>query len=82
MTPTIQTSLQQTPSFYENWLLTLQRDDILMMAMMIYDYYLERFGMLKTAAAKEVGLLLGINEKKKKRKWRAEFRLNGGVLVR
>ena len=77
MTPTIQISLQQTPSFYENWLLTLQTDDILMMVMMIYDYYLERFGLLKTAAAKEEGLLLGINVKKTNCKWRAEFRLNG-----
>ena len=48
---------------YEDWLFTLQREDTQMMAMMIYDNYIERFGLLKTAAAKEVGLLLGINEK-------------------
>ena len=64
---------------YEDWLSTLQRDDTQMMAMMIYDNYVERFGLLKTAAAKEVGLLLGVNEKTV-RKWRAEFYLNGGVF--
>ena len=35
--------------------------------------------MLKTAAAKEVGLLLGVNEKTI-RKWKAEFHLKGGVF--
>ena len=49
---------------YEDWLFTLQR---------------ERFGLLKTAAAKEVGLLLGVNEKTI-RKWKAEFYLKGGAF--
>ena len=75
MTPTIQTSLQQTPSFYENGLLTLQTDDILMMAMMIYDYYLERFGLLKTAAAKEVGLSFTWNKCEKN-----ELQMEGRIL--
>ena len=42
-----------------------------------YDNYIERFGLLKTAAAKEVGLLLGVNEKTI-HKWKAEFHLKGG----
>ena len=64
---------------YEDWLFTLQREDTQMMAMMIYDNYIERFDLLKTAAAKEVDLLLGINGKTI-RKWKAEFRLKGGVF--
>lgn len=48
---------------YDDWLFTLQREDTQMMAMMIYHNYRERFGLLKTAAAKEVSLLLGVNEK-------------------
>ena len=64
---------------YEDWLFTLQKEDTQMMAMMIYDNYIERFGLLKTAAAKEVGLLLGINEKTI-RKWKAEFYSRGGVF--
>ena len=48
---------------YEDWLFTLRREDTQMMAMMIYDNYIERFGLLKTAAANEVGLLIGTNEK-------------------
>ena len=64
---------------YEDWLFTLRREDTQMMAMMIYDNYIERFGLLKTAAANEVGLLLGINEKTIRR-WKAEFHLKGGVF--
>ena len=60
---------------YEDWLFTLQREDTQMMAMMISDNYIERFGLLKTSAAKE-GLLLGINEKTIRR-WKAEFHLKG-----
>ena len=64
---------------YEDWLFTLQREDTQMMAMMIYDNYIERFGLLKTAVAKEVGLLLGVN-KKPICKWKAEFHLKGGAF--
>lgn len=64
---------------YEDWLSTLHREDTQMMAMMIYDNYIERFGLLKTAAAKEVGPLLGINEKTI-RTWKAEFCSKGGCL--
>ena len=64
---------------YEDWLFTLRREDTEMMAMMIYDNYIARFGLLKTAAANEVGLLLGINEKTIRR-WKAEFHLKGGVF--
>ena len=64
---------------YEDWLFTLQREDTQMMAMMIYNNYIERFGLLKAAVAKEVGLLLDVNEKTI-RKWKAEFHLKGGVF--
>ena len=40
-----------------------------MMAMMLFDSYIERFGLLQTKAAEEVALLLGLNEKTIRR-WR------------
>ena len=44
--------------------------------MMTYDNYINRFGLSKTGAAREVGLLLGINEKTV-RLWRNDFLSNG-----
>jgi len=68
-----------TKHCYDDWLLTLQRENTQMMAMMIYHNYRERFGLLKTAAAKEVSLLLGVNEKTI-RMWRAEFLSSKGCF--
>ena len=34
-----------------------------MMSMMLYDNYVTRFGMEKTAAGVEVGLVLGVSDK-------------------
>ena len=49
---------------YQHWLLTLDREVVRMIAMMISDDYVVRFGLTKTnVAAKEVSLLLGLNEK-------------------
>ncbi len=62
---------------YEDWLFSLDRDDKKMMAMMLYDNYMSRFGLLKTAAAVEVGLVLGISDKTI-RMWRRDFLSNGG----
>jgi len=48
-----------------------------MLAMMLYDNYISRFGLLKTAAAVEVGLNLGVSDKTV-RLWRRDFIANGG----
>ena len=48
---------------YKDWLDELDREDLQMMAIFMYDNYLKRFGLLKTSAAKEVALCQGIGEK-------------------
>ncbi len=48
-----------------------------MMAMMLYDNYIARFGLLKTDAGVEVGLLFGISDKTI-RLWRRDFLSNSG----
>ena len=48
-----------------------------MMAMMLYDNYIARFGLLQTKAAEEVALLLGVNEKTVRR-WRYDWMGNKG----
>lgn len=48
---------------YQDWLCTVERDDQKMMALMFHDNYVESFGLTKSTAAAEVGLLLGYNEK-------------------
>ena len=45
--------------------------------MMISDNYVVCFGLTKTNAAKEVALLLGLNEKTV-RTWRQDFSINKG----
>jgi len=57
---------------YKNWLDELDREDLHMMAMVMYDNYLKRFGLLKTSAAKEVALCLGVGEKSV-RMWKKSF---------
>ena len=61
---------------YQDWLATVDREDK-MMALMLHDNYVTRFGLTKTAAAAEVGLLLGYNEKTV-RLWRKDFIVNKG----
>ena len=62
---------------YEDWIFSLNRDDKKMLAMMLYDNYVTRFGLRKTAAAVEVGLTLGVSDKTI-RIWRRDFISNGG----
>jgi len=45
--------------------------------MMVYDSFLKRFGLTKTGAAKEVGLLLGLSDRTV-RLWRKDFLTNDG----
>ena len=60
---------------YQDWLVGVDRDDVKMLALMVHDNYTERFGLTNTAAAAEVGLLLGFNEKTIRR-WRKDFYTN------
>ena len=64
-------------SAYEDWLFHLERDDKKMLAMLLYDNYINKFKQLKTAAAAEVASVLGICEKTV-RQWRKDFVANGG----
>jgi len=59
---------------YEDW---VYREDQKMLAMMLYDNYISRFGLLKTATAVEVGLNLGVGDKTV-RLWCQYFIANGG----
>lgn len=60
---------------YEDWVFSLNREDQKMLAMMLYDNYISRFGLLKTAAAVEVGLNLGVSNKTVQL-WRRDFIAN------
>ena len=48
---------------YKEWLQQQPRQNVQMMAVMFMDGLLKRFNMTTLGAAKEVGLLLGHNEK-------------------
>ena len=61
---------------YCDWINDMERTDKQKLAMIVYDNYINRFGLTKTAAAQEVGLLLGINDKTV-RLWRKDFLSNG-----
>ena len=50
-------------SVYEDWINELEREDLKMLAMLMYDNYRKRFGLLNTSTAKEVALCLGMGEK-------------------
>ena len=63
--------------FFEDWIFSLKRDDKKMMSMMMYDNYVSRFGLGKTAAAVEVGQVLGVSDKTI-RLWRRDFLTHGG----
>ena len=63
--------------YYIQWINSLHRHDIQVLAMMLYDDYREMFGLQKTGAAEQVGLRLGLCEKTIKR-WRKTFLNNAG----
>jgi len=63
---------EEMSGIYKDWLDELEREDLQMISMMMYDNYLKRFGLLKTSAAKEVALCLNLSEKTV-RVWRKEF---------
>ena len=62
---------------YDDWLQIIGKEDAQMMAMMMYDNYITRFGLLQTKAAEEGALLLGTNEKTIRR-WRSDWIANSG----
>ena len=64
---------------YRDWLVKVDREDKMMMAMMMHDNYTSRFGLTNTSAAAEVSLLLGLNEKTI-RLWRKDFLANRGAF--
>ena len=71
--------LEDADAVYRDWLVTLNREDKKMMAMMLYDNYISRFGLTNTSAAAEVAQLLGFNEKTV-RLWRKDFLANKGAF--
>ena len=64
-------------TYDDDWFVTLEKEQVQMMAMMLYDNYIIRFGLLHTKAAEEVALLLGVNEKTVRR-WRYDWIDNKG----
>jgi len=64
-------------AIYEDWLSDMKRTDKQKVTMIVYDNYMQRFGLTKTGAAEETGKLFGVNEKTIRR-WRKEFLSNTG----
>lgn len=56
----------------DDWLLTLERSRVQIIAIMLNDNYIEHFGLLRRKAAEEVALLLGTNQKTVRR-WRSDW---------
>uniref|UniRef100_A0A1X7V209 Uncharacterized protein n=1 Tax=Amphimedon queenslandica TaxID=400682 RepID=A0A1X7V209_AMPQE len=62
---------------YEDYLSTIPRETLKVLAVMMMDCFTTRFGLTNVAAAKESGLLFDVNEKTV-RNWRSEFYANKG----
>ena len=63
-------------SIYSDWIGEMNRTDMQKESMMLYDNYLERFGLQKTPSAQEVALFFVISDKTVRR-WRKDFLRNG-----
>ena len=63
---------EDSAAIYRDWIGEMSRVDKQRIAMILYDNYTTRFGLLKVPAAKEVALFLGICETTVMR-WRKEF---------
>ena len=68
---------EDTAAIYSDWLSEMKRTDKQKVAVMLYDNYVERMGLQKTDAAKEVGIFLGVSDKTV-RLWRKDFLCNDG----
>ncbi|XP_065904950.1 uncharacterized protein [Dysidea avara] len=62
-------------AIFEDWVSDMKRTDKQKVTMIVYDNYIQRFGLTKTGAAKETGLLFRVNEKTIRR-WRKDFLSN------
>ena len=62
---------------YEEYLSTVPRETLKVLAVMMTDCFMTRFGLTTVAAAKESGMLFDVNEKTV-RNWRNEFYNNNG----
>ena len=50
-------------AIYSDWINEMKRIDKQKMTMLLYDNYVEKMGIRKTQAAREVGLFFGVNDK-------------------
>ena len=48
---------------YDDWMNELEREDLQMMAMMMYDCFVRQLKFMKTCAAEEVANCLGISDR-------------------
>ena len=60
---------------YKDWIDELNREDLQMMAMMMYDYFVKKLRFMKTRAAEEVAQCLGVSDRTV-RSWRKIFLSN------
>ena len=65
---------------YKEWVQKQPRDNLKVLAVMLMDTFIDRFGLTSVAAAKESGLLFNLNEKTV-RTWRRDFYDNNGVFT-
>ena len=65
---------------YSNWVEKQSKDSIKILAVMLMDTLMDRFGMTAVGAANEAGLVLGVNEKTV-RKWRRDFYTNDTLAL-
>ena len=68
---------EDTTAIYSDWISEMKRIEKQKVAMMLYDNFVRRMGLQKTAAASEVALFLGVSDKTV-RLWRREFLSNDG----
>ena len=61
--------------YFEDWVSDMKRTDKQKVTMIVYDNYIQRFGLTKTGAAKETGLLFRVNEKVEKRFSEQQWRI-------
>ena len=66
---------EDVSAMYDDWMNELDREDLQMMAMMMYDYFVRQLKFMKTCAAEEVANCLGISDRTV-RAWRKDFLSN------
>ena len=68
---------EEVSAKYQDWMSELDREDLQMMAMVMYDHFRSSLKFMKTRAAKEVAQCLGITDRTV-RSWRKIFLSNSG----